>query len=157
MTTPRIEQLDGHSDRNGNLAAGSDTEREVVAVVVEWRGRVGLFRRSQFVAHDSGRWHCITGYIDPGNSPEQQAIQELLEETGLHAADLVDLESGRTLQLEGAGRGHWTVHTFRAATEIRRLQLNYEHDSHRWVKPRALSRFGNRVSWLEDVLHAIAQ
>lgn len=157
MTTSRIEQLDGHSYSKGNLASCSDTEREVVAVVVEWRGRVGLFRRSQFVAHDSGRWHCVTGYIDPGNSPEQQACQKLLEEAGLRAADLVDLAPGRMLRLDDADGRRSTVHTFRATTEIRRLRLNYEHDSHRWVKPRALSRFGNRVSWLEDVLHATAQ
>ena len=57
--------------------------RMVVAVVVEWRDKIALLKRSQHLAHDRGRWHCVTGYVDPGASPEEQAFRELLEETGL--------------------------------------------------------------------------
>ena len=43
--------------------------RAVVAVVVEWRGRIALFKRSQSVGHERGLWHCITGYLEPGVPP----------------------------------------------------------------------------------------
>jgi ADP-ribose pyrophosphatase YjhB (NUDIX family) len=128
--------------------------RTIVAVVVLWRGRVGLFRRSVSVDHDRGMWHCITGYLEPGATPPQQALSELHEETGLGVVDLDSFVEGDILELPDANGRTWTVHTYRAATTRRRLVLNEEHDAHRWVQLRSVVRFGNRVSWLEDVLAA---
>lgn len=126
--------------------------RAVVAVAVQWRGRIGLFRRSGAVAHDRGRWHCITGYTDADSPPEHQALLELHEETGLRVADLDSFEAGAVISpADGAGMV-WTVHTYRAATQRRRLQLNHEHDAYRWVRPRNVAQFNNRVEWLDAVL-----
>jgi 8-oxo-dGTP pyrophosphatase MutT (NUDIX family) len=136
------------------IAADPAAPRTVVAVVVEWRGRIGLFRRSQSVHHDRGRWHCITGYVDPHNSPAQQALEELFEETGLRAIDIDNLTGGPSLHLDDHQGNRWVVHTFRAVTERRRLTINWEHDSYRWVTPSALTRFSNRVSWLDEVVLA---
>jgi 8-oxo-dGTP pyrophosphatase MutT (NUDIX family) len=128
--------------------------RTVVAVVVEWRGRIALFRRSDAVDHDRGRWHCVTGYVETDATPERQALVELYEETGLSAAALDSLDPGRVLHLvDGEGR-LWQVHTYRAVTRQRRLNLDDEHDAYRWVLPSAIGRFGNRVGWLDDVLGA---
>src|SRR5690349_21785110 len=71
--------------------------REVVATVVQWRGRIALFKRSQFVGHECGLWHCITGYLEPHVTPEQQALTELEEEAGLLPQDLADLQRGERL------------------------------------------------------------
>jgi 8-oxo-dGTP pyrophosphatase MutT (NUDIX family) len=128
--------------------------REVVAVAVQWRGRIGLFRRSDAVAHDRGRWHCITGYLEPGSPPHRQALVELHEETGLRAADLDSFAACDVLTLPDGQGFVWTVHTFKAVTTRRRLELNDEHDAYRWVRPQAVERFSNRVSWLSSVLDA---
>ena len=128
--------------------------RVVVAVAVKWRGRVGLFRRSNAVAHDRGRWHCITGYLEPDSPPHYQALLELYEETGLRVADLESFDVGKILTLTDNGGLVWTVHTYRAVTTRRRLKLNEEHDSYRWVLPAALARFGNQVDWLLPALAA---
>lgn len=128
--------------------------RTIVAVAVLWRGRVGLFRRSAHVDHDRGLWHCVTGYVEPGVTPLEQAFAELLEETGLGVIDLEAFVEGDVLELTDAHGEVWTVHTYRANTTRRRLVLNEEHDAHKWVEPRAVARFGNSVSWLEEVLTA---
>jgi ADP-ribose pyrophosphatase YjhB (NUDIX family) len=128
--------------------------REVVAIAVEWRGRVGLFRRSSSVAHDQGLWHCITGYLEPGATPAQQALTELHEETGLGVVDLESLVEGDVLELADSDGHTWTVHTFRAVTTRRRLVLNEEHDAYKWVDVRAVPRFANQVGWLATVLAA---
>lgn len=128
--------------------------REVVAVAVQWRGRLGLFRRSRLVDHDRGLWHCITGYLEAGATPTEQALVELHEETGLTVADLDTFAPGDVLQLPGADEELWTVHTFRAETSRRRLILNAEHDVYKWVEVKALSRFSNTVEWLGPALAA---
>jgi ADP-ribose pyrophosphatase YjhB (NUDIX family) len=129
-------------------------ERVVVAVVLEWRGRIALFRRSQQHSHDGGLWHCISGYVEPGVTPERQVMDELSEEAGLQAEDLGYLQHGPELVLTDASGASWRVFTFRAMTNIRRLRLNWEHDSYRWTSPHKWRRFTNRVSWLDEVLRA---
>jgi 8-oxo-dGTP pyrophosphatase MutT (NUDIX family) len=133
----------------------ADALQAVVAVVLKWRGRTGLFLRSKTATHDPSRWHCITGYVEPGTTPWQQAVQELFEETGLTVADLTSLAEGRELSLADVSGQQRTVHTFQAMTHVRRLRLNDEHDEYRWVAPDRLPRFGNRVRWLGEVLDAV--
>ncbi|WP_353963522.1 NUDIX domain-containing protein [Streptomyces sp. NBC_00063] len=130
--------------------------RHVVAVILMWRGRIGLFKRSGSVQHDAGLWHCITGYLDADSDPVRQAIQEIWEETLLPARALEHLVAGPTLRLaDPRGGQDWTVHTFLACTSQRRLTLNWEHEAYRWVWPWKLSQFDGQVSWLTDVLQAI--
>jgi 8-oxo-dGTP pyrophosphatase MutT (NUDIX family) len=134
----------------------SEPSRDVVAVVLTRYERVGLFKRSRHVRHDAGAWHCITGYVDPGRSPLQQAVEELWEETGLRVTDLHRLVAGPVLDLPDVSGGRpWVVNTFAAATTERRLTLNWEHDQYRWVRPARISRFDGRVTWLADVLAAV--
>lgn len=145
---------------NHGLAPRVDTAvgNEVVAVVLMWRGRIGLFKRSQAVGHDRGLWHCITGYVDDPDSedaPLHQGLLELYEETGLGVTDLDAFDEGPTLHLRGPS-GSWLVHTFAARTTQRRLSLNWEHDAYRWVKEGSVRRFEGQVDWLTDVLRAVA-
>lgn len=128
--------------------------RTVVAVIVEWRGRIALFKRSQSVGHDRGLWHCITGYLEPGTTPEGQAFTELREETGLTENDLTDFRQGTPLLLPDKQGNPWLVHTFTAVTRRRRLTVNDEHDNFRWTAPSKIRRFSNRVTWLDQVLEA---
>lgn len=128
--------------------------RAVVAVVIEWRGRIALLKRSQYLNHDRGRWHCVTGFLDAGVSPHQQASRELFEEAGLQSSDLLDLRQGPALLLNDDTGGPWVVHTFTAVTARRRLKIDWEHDSYRWTVPGKTRRFTNRVSWLDLVLGA---
>ncbi|MFB9858764.1 NUDIX domain-containing protein [Paenarthrobacter aurescens] len=129
-------------------------ERIVVAAVVEWRGKIALFRRSRLIGNDSGMWHCISGFVEPGVTPQEQVVAELFEEAGLQAEDISDLRQGPVLVLADGRGASWLVHTFTAVTNRRRLCLNWEHDSYRWTTAQKGKRFTNRVSWLEDVLGA---
>jgi 8-oxo-dGTP pyrophosphatase MutT (NUDIX family) len=127
--------------------------QSVVAIVIEWRGRIALFRRSRNLAHDSGLWHCITGYIESAMTPARQAVCEIFEETGLQANDLVEFKQGPTLVIYDLN-SPWRVHTFLVKTVRKRLIIDWEHDAYRWVDRHKLKRFSNRVAWLDDVLDA---
>jgi 8-oxo-dGTP pyrophosphatase MutT (NUDIX family) len=144
-----------------DIAAGgiptAAAAHEVVAVVLEHHGRIALFKRSRTVQHDRGLWHCITGYIDAGASPQQQALVELNEETGLTPVDLSRFEKRASLLLADDSGNPWLVHTFKAVTTRRRLCINEEHDTYRWTAPAKVSRFTNRVEWLDLTLNAALQ
>ncbi|ANH38979.1 dihydroneopterin triphosphate pyrophosphatase [Nocardioides dokdonensis FR1436] len=128
--------------------------KNIVAVVLQRRGRTALLRRSDAVSHDNGLWHCVTGFLEPGVSPLEQALAEVLEETGLRVADLVSLDEGPVVELVDAGANTWQVHTFRGETLVKRLAINWEHDAYRWVTRRTAPGF-RQVSWLKDVMDAV--
>lgn len=131
-------------------------EIAVVAVALQRRHRVALLKRSQLVTHDQGLWHCVTGYLEQNvQDPRLQAILELYEETGLAVSDIDELATGPVLEIQQRAIT-WKVHTFRAETRRRRLELNWEHDSYRWVPHLKVPRFAGRVGWLDEVLVASA-
>lgn len=133
----------------------SASDRCIVAVVLECSGRIALFKRSRTVRHDQGLWHCISGFVEAGASPKQQALEELFEECGLEFGDLISLKQGPALVLaDDSGGESWRVHTFTATSGRRRLGINWEHESYRWTRPEKLRRFFNRVTWLDIVLEA---
>jgi 8-oxo-dGTP pyrophosphatase MutT (NUDIX family) len=51
------------------------------ALVRDARGRVLLVRRA-----DDGRWAMPGGWVDPGETPEQAVVREVVEETGLRVS-----------------------------------------------------------------------
>ncbi|GHB73796.1 hypothetical protein GCM10010377_75250 [Streptomyces viridiviolaceus] len=132
------------------------TGRAVVAVVLGRRGRIALFRRSALVGSERGRWHCVTGFMESG-SPLLDAVRELYEETGLGVADLVRISTGPVLSLPDRADSVWTVHTFWAETERRRLALNWEHDAYCWIAPGLLPSVDGQVDWLAAVLSSMPQ
>lgn len=137
-----------------SIVRESSACHSVVAVVIKRHGKIAMLKRSRTVSHDRGRWHCVTGYLESGASPREQALLELAEETGLTDADLLQLGPGEELILHDESGATWTVHTFTAVTSKRRLSLDWEHEACRWTAPHKTARFTNRVSWLDSVLKA---
>jgi ADP-ribose pyrophosphatase YjhB (NUDIX family) len=129
-------------------------DRTVIAAVIQWRNKIALFRRSGNLGHDSGLWHCITGFMEAGATPEQQTLEELFEETGLQTKDILGLLPGPDVVVADGLGNPWLIHTFTALTSRRRLKINWENDAYRWTSPHKTKRFANRVAWLDNVLDA---
>src|SRR5690242_5800180 len=72
-----------------------------------------LVRRSGRVGSYNARWAGISGFIEPGISPEEQAYTELREETGLQPPQVRLLKRGEIVEHidEDLGR-RWLVHPF---------------------------------------------
>lgn len=134
-------------------AEASPAPNEVVAVVLESRGRIAVLRRSGATNCDHYRWHCVTGFVEDGLSPREQAMIELSEETGLRRIDVTLMECA-PLCLPDAGGRAWLIHTFEARTSRRHLRLNWENTAYRWTSLAQARAMPDRVSWLDDVLNA---
>ncbi len=78
---------------DGSLLFGlPDVPRIPVALVAVVRdGRVLVARRPADAAHLPAAWEFPGGKIEPGETPEEAARRELLEETGLRASTLEPL------------------------------------------------------------------
>ncbi len=108
----------------------------VKVVVFDERDRCLLLKRSPTSRGNPGRWDFPGGKIDAGESLDDAAKREVLEETGL------EIEIGRVL-----GSAESESPTSRVAYLILEgravsgeVHLSDEHDDHAWVQPQALSQ-----------------
>src|SRR5579862_2692359 len=77
------------------------------------RDEVLLAQRSQRVRTYRGAWAAISGYVEPGVTPLEQAYTEIREETALQRDDVELLRVGEPLPFTDANIGQaWVVHPF---------------------------------------------
>ena len=66
----------------------------VVNALVENGGELLLVRRSSRLKIYPGQWGTVDGYLDDQKSIEEKVIEELEEEVGVKAKDIIDLQRG---------------------------------------------------------------
>lgn len=118
-------------------------EKHVVTCFLEREGKICLLKRSRQVGTYRGRWAGVSGYLEEGNTPYQQALEELREEAGLAEEDLELLKAGEPLEAvdEELGR-KWVIHPFRfRLLSPEKLRIDWEHTEFRWIKPEKITEF----------------
>jgi len=102
-----------------------------------------LVRRSQRVRTYRGAWAGVSGYLEPGVTPLDQAYTEISEEVALDRAAVHLLRVGEPVSFHDDELAQsWVVHPFLFAlapdTEPR---TDWEATEHRWVHPREIGQF----------------
>src|SRR5579859_3638912 len=123
----------------------STTPTPVVTCFVTRRTVAGqdellLVRRSDRVRTYRGHWAAISGYLEAGATPLEQAREELREELGLGEEDAALVRKGDSLTFTDDTIGvTWTVHPFlfrmRDDGEIR---TDWEASASRWMTPEEI-------------------
>jgi ADP-ribose pyrophosphatase YjhB (NUDIX family) len=128
-------------------------EKKVVSSFLESQGKILLLRRSKDVSTYKEKWAVVSGYIEEGLSPRQQALKEILEETGLGEEELEFIKEGKVLEIIDERLGiRWTVHPLRfRIKDPRMLRLDWEHREAKWINPHAIPKFdtvpGLKEAW----------
>ena len=115
--------------------------REVVTCFLQHGARILLLRRSSAVSTHRGKWAGVSGGIE-APAPLAQAMQEILEETGLREADVRLLRQGEPLDVLDWEHGvEWRVHPFLfAVRDPSLIRLDWEHDDSRWIDPAEMGQ-----------------
>jgi len=77
-------------------------------------------------------WETVHGRIEPGERPENAALRELREETGLEAARLYNV-TVQPFYLHGMGAVQLAVVFAVFVAEPGRVTLGAEHQAHEWL------------------------
>ncbi|MEO7000994.1 MAG: NUDIX pyrophosphatase [Ktedonobacterales bacterium] len=107
------------------------------------RAEVLLVRRSQRVRTYRGAWGGVSGYVEPGVEPLEQAYTELREEASLTRDDVQLLQVGAALPLHDDTLDQsWVVHPFLFALHANaadRVQTDWEAVEMRWATPNEVA------------------
>ncbi len=116
-----------------------------------------LVRRSQRVGSYRGHWAGVSGFVEAGVTPEEQAYTEIREETSLQRDQVRLLRSGQVVEHvdEELGR-HFYIHPFLFEVLTPALiQTDWEAVEMRWIVPDTLSTYETVPKLLEVYNSAI--
>ena len=107
------------------------------------RDEVFLVRRSQRVRTYRGAWGAVSGYLEPGVSPLEQAYTEIQEETGASTSEVRLLKEGEPIAFTDTTIGQsWVVHPFLfLLTPSALLKTDWEATEHAWIAPDTIGAY----------------
>ena len=132
-------------------------ERHVVTAFLTRGHQVLLLRRSDRVSTYKGLWAGVSGSVEAGRSPIEQAFREIEEETGLSTIDAIPVLAGRPFDfVDKAISRRWIVHPFRFRVAAdAQIVLDRENSEAVWTEPARLERLPT-VPRLLDAWLAVA-
>ena len=109
---------------------------EVVTAVLRHQGRILLLRRGESVRTYRGRWACVSGYLEPGETPLMRAFTEILEETGLTQEQVTLRNTGTKIDFyDTEAHAQWIIHPFLFEASTDTIVIDWEHTTYAWVSP----------------------
>lgn len=114
--------------------------------------RILIVRRSQRVGSYQGHWAGISGFVEPGVTPDEQAYTEIREETGLQREQVHMLRRGSVVEhLDPSLNRHFYIHPylFEALTP-EAIHTDWEAVERRWILPSELPNY-DTVPKLQEV------
>ncbi|MFB6217480.1 MAG: NUDIX domain-containing protein, partial [Candidatus Aenigmatarchaeota archaeon] len=111
---------------------GGNVEGKIVVCVTRTDdvGKYLLLERSG-EKPEEGKWTFPSGKVQENEEPEQAALRELEEETGLEGT--IERRGEEYVTEEETGR--WKVHPFLVEVDDRDIEKNEEHSDHGWFTP----------------------
>lgn len=149
--------------KNGNIGFGIKmradidsedvTRKNIATSVIISNGKILILKRSQLVGTYKGRWACVSGYIEQGETAFETALREISEELGFGRNDVKLVREGRVLHARDGNR-LWAIHPFLFETKKTRIELDWEHEEYRWIHIEEISRY-ETVPKLKETIESV--
>ena len=118
-------------------------EVHVVTCFLEHEGKIPILRRSELVGTYRGKWAALSGYIEKGKAPLEQALQEIREEVGLGEGDVELVKEGEPLDaIDEELDRKWVVYPFRfQVIMLQKINIDWEHTELEWIDPGEIAQY----------------
>jgi translation initiation factor 2B subunit (eIF-2B alpha/beta/delta family)/8-oxo-dGTP pyrophosphatase MutT (NUDIX family) len=111
--------------------------RAVVTCFLRHEGAVLLLKRSDEVGSYPGQWGGVAGHAE--GAPDDAAVREIREETGLTEDDVALVRRGDPFDVTDEALGvEWRVHPYLFDATTREVTTNWETERVEWVAPTAI-------------------
>ena len=131
-------QPDAPSEAQAEKSGGEP--KAVVTSILVRDGKILLLKRSDRVGTYRGQWAGVSGHIEKNEKPEDRALIEIEEETGIRRGDVRILLKGEEILIKD-GNALWRVHPFLVETKSEKIRLDWEHTEYAWVSPDMLDEY----------------
>src|SRR5947209_13250190 len=113
--------------------------------------RILIVRRSQRVGSYQGHWAGISGFVEPGITPDEQAYTEIREETGLQRDQVRMLRRGAVVEhIDPALGRQFYIHPFLfEVLTPDAIRIDWEANEMRWIAPTELKNYETVPKLLE--------
>ena len=118
-------------------------ERHAVTVFLESEQEILILLRSQKVSTYRGKWGGVSGVIDSHRTPDEQALAEIEEETGL-PADIIELrKKGDPLVFDDEKlKVKKVIYPYLFHVKDRdRIRIDWEHTQMKWIQPGEMDNY----------------
>ena len=129
-------------------------ERHVVTCFLKSADKILILRRSEKVGTYQGRWAGVSGYVE--TNPDEQALTEIREETGLEKSDIELMAKGAPIEVidEEIGR-KWIIHPYLFhIADPNKIKLDWEHKELKWIIPGDMGKY-ETVPELKKALESV--
>lgn len=118
-------------------------EKQAVTVFLESEGEILILLRSQHVGTYQGKWGGVSGSVDEDMTPDEQALLEIEEETGLSREDFELTRKGEPLLIDDIVLGvRKVVHPYLFHVKDRnKVKIDWEHKQMRWIEPGDMDNY----------------
>jgi len=116
-------------------------EKQVVTCFLESENKILILCRSEQVGSYQGRWAGVSGYVE--TTPDEQALIEIEEETGLCGEDIKLIRKGKPLPIKDERLGvKWVVHPYLFHIKDRsKIKIDWEHKEVRWIETKDIDNY----------------
>ncbi len=121
---------------DGRIDYTNAKEALTVLVFVIFENELFLGKRSEKVRAHQGKWDVIAGYFDEMVTPEQKALIELKEETGIEEKYVMGIHAEELFSNpdpEDPSRVWYDIPVFITLQKKPEVKLDFEHTEHAWV------------------------
>jgi nicotinamide-nucleotide amidase len=128
--------------------------KEVVTAFLESNHKILILRRSAKVGTYQGLWAGVSGYIE--TTPDQQALVEIKEETGLSPKDVKLVWKGQLVEvLDEKLKTRWIIHPYLFKVKNPELiKFDWEHIETQWIAPSEIDNYPT-VPKLKEALNTV--
>jgi 8-oxo-dGTP pyrophosphatase MutT (NUDIX family) len=116
----------------------NEEEIHVVTCFLRHKGKILILKRSDMVRTSKGRWAGVSGYVEKGEEPEETALKEIGEETGIRNPKLV--KKGEPF-IVSTGDATFCIHPFLFDVDTSEVKIDWEHTEYKWIEPDEIDKY----------------
>ena len=128
---------------DGRINYSNCKKAPVITVVVKYKDKILLLKRSDNVSTYKGKWQVVAGYLDEIKSIKEKVLEELREEIRVEENIIDKIIIGDYFEFEDSDIGKtWIVTPVLVELKEKpKISIDREHTDFRWITPKEIRKF----------------